>query len=109
MWELYLEDRPSMRIELCDILDPEPVESLPMPCYAEPKPGSVYLEKSVTPFLPTSQFQSCLHKPADPTDEKHSPDATPLPSPREHNPVQPLGRLNLCLNKTEKHKQQIVI
>jgi hypothetical protein len=56
-------------------------------------PVSACLEKSNMQSLPASQFQSCLHKPANTKGEQH---ATPLPTPlpHEHNPVKPLYRLN---------------
>jgi hypothetical protein len=47
------EDRMSIRIKLCDILDPWPVESFPTDC------------KKMEPFLPTSQPQSFLHETAE--------------------------------------------
>jgi hypothetical protein len=46
----------------------------------------------VSPFLPTSWLQSCLHETACWTNRWASP--TSLPIPWENNPVQPLGRLN---------------
>jgi hypothetical protein len=58
-----------------------------------PVSGSVCFEKSSMTFLPTGWFQSCLSKSADPTSEQHAPHMTPLPTPWEHNPVHPLGRL----------------
>jgi hypothetical protein len=42
--------------------------------------GSDCLEKSSTLILPTSQFQSCPCKSADPKGEQHTPHATPLPT-----------------------------
>jgi hypothetical protein len=88
---------------------PNPWKVYLYPTALNPVPVSVCLEKSSTPFLPTGQFQSCLCKPADPTGEQHAPCVTLLPTSREYNPVQPLGKLNPPLNKTEKHKQRIVI
>jgi hypothetical protein len=73
------------------------------PALLNPVPGSVCLDKSSTPFLHTGQFQSCLGKPTDPTGKQHTPHVTPLSTTHEHNPVQPIGRLNPATNKTEKH------
>jgi hypothetical protein len=70
----------------------------------------VSILRKMAHISPHGWFQSCLCKPADPTGEQHTPHTTPLPTPGEHNPAQPLGRLNHpSPNKTEKHKQQIVI
>jgi hypothetical protein len=64
------------------------------PTALNPVPVSVWLEKSSMPFLPSSLFQSYLNKSADLTGEQHEPYAiSPLTS-QEHNPAQPLGRLN---------------
>jgi hypothetical protein len=65
--------------------------------------------KKVTPFLPTSQLQSCLPEIAEQTGEYHAACAILLPTSWENNPVQPLGRLNLSPSKTKKHKQQTII
>jgi hypothetical protein len=54
------------------------MESLPMPCQAEPSP-SLCLAKSGMPFLPTDQFQRCLCKSADPTSEQHTLHILPNP------------------------------
>jgi hypothetical protein len=73
---------------------------------------SVCLEKRGMLFLPAGQFQSCLHKPAHPTGEQHIPHVTPLSTPQGHNPAQPMGSFKTptpSLNKTQKHKQWIVI
>jgi hypothetical protein len=75
------------------------VESLPTPHHTE---------KKVDPFLPATWFQSCLRETAELTGEHHVAHATPLPTPQENNPAQPLGRLNPS-SKTEKHKQQTII
>jgi hypothetical protein len=58
------------------------------------------------PFLPASQFQNCLCKFADPTDELHALHVAPPSNPQEHNSVQLLGRLKPpSPNNTKKHKQ----
>jgi hypothetical protein len=59
-----------------------------------PVPVNIYLEKSGLPFLPTGPC-----KPADPTGEQHTPHTTPIPTPWEYNPAQPLGRLNTLPTK----------
>jgi hypothetical protein len=69
----------------------------------------LFLETSSTHF-PTGQFQNYLSKSADPIGEKHKVQSIRLQILQKHNPVQPLGRLNLpspMPNKTEKHKQWI--
>jgi hypothetical protein len=94
-----VEDRASIRMKLYDILDPSPMESLPM---------LYHTEKKAEPFLPTSQSQSCLCETAEWTDKHHTPCENPLLTTWENNPAQPLGRLKPP-SKTEKHKQPTVI
>jgi hypothetical protein len=64
------------------------------PTVLNPVPGSICLEKDGMPFLLATTFQSCLYKPADATAKQHAPHVTPPPTPWEHNPMQPLGRLS---------------
>jgi hypothetical protein len=46
---------------------PNPWKASICPTTLNPDPGIVCLEKRSTLFLPAGWFQSCLHKPADPT------------------------------------------
>jgi hypothetical protein len=51
--------------------------------------------RKATPFLPAAgQLQSCLCEYAEWTGEHHAPCTIPIPTPKEHNPAQSLGRLN---------------
>jgi hypothetical protein len=51
-----------------------------------------------------------LHETAEWTEKHHTQHATFLPTTQEHNPAQPLGRLNPpTKKKTEKHKQKTII
>jgi desulfoferrodoxin (superoxide reductase-like protein) len=70
-------------------------------------PVRVCLEKSSPPFLPTVWFQNCLWTSTDLTGEHHTPHMT-TPTPK-HNLAQLVGRLKSLLNKTEKHRQWIVL
>jgi hypothetical protein len=92
------EDRPSIRIKLCDILEPYSMESLPTPHHTG---------KKVVPFFPPRAGSKavCIKLQNKQTGEHYTPCATPLPTPGEHKPAQPLGRLNHPLSphsKTEK-------
>jgi hypothetical protein len=57
----------SIRIKPYNILDLEPMKSLPT--------------SQCMPFLPDSWLQTCLLETAEDTGEQHVPQATPLPTP----------------------------
>jgi hypothetical protein len=65
-------------------------------------PTLFHAEKSNMPFLHAGQVQSCFCESAEQTGEHHTPYATPLPTPQEHNLAQPLDRLNLPPEKKKK-------
>jgi hypothetical protein len=54
-----------------------------------PVPVSVCLEKNGMPFLPTGQFQNCLHKPTEQTGKQYAPHETPLSTSWKHNQAVP--------------------
>jgi hypothetical protein len=60
--------------------------------------------QKVVLFLPASWLQRCLCESSEWTGDHHTQCVTPLPTPWEYNPAQPLGRLNPPPNKTSKHK-----
>jgi hypothetical protein len=88
---------------------PNPWKAYLLSTRLNPLPESICFERSNTPFLPATWFQSCLHKSIDLTGEQYAPHATTPSTHQEYNPEQPLGRFNTPLNKTEKHKQWILI
>jgi hypothetical protein len=55
------------------------------------------LRKVACHFSPLAGFKIACIKPADPKGEEHELHATSLNNPQEHNPAQPLSRLNPTL------------
>jgi hypothetical protein len=51
-------------------------------------------KKKAETFLPASWLQSWLCETAEQIGKHHTQQVTSLPTPKENNPVQPLGRLN---------------
>jgi hypothetical protein len=72
-----------------------------------PIPVIVYLKKSGMPILSAISFKAaCVHLQNEQvSNTHHTQPHPPTPTPQEHNPAQPLGRLNLPLEKSEKQNQ----
>jgi hypothetical protein len=56
--------------------------------------------RKAAPLLPAGQLQTCLHESAEQTGEHYASPVTPISTSQEHNPAQPLSKLNTP-NKTE--------
>jgi hypothetical protein len=72
MLKLYLEDKTSIKIKLCDILDHNPWKAWLHHA----------MLRKVVPFFPDSWFQTCLQESAEQTGEYHAPHMTPLTLPQ---------------------------